>query len=341
MTQLGLKVTTYFGENARSGRHLLSDVFGDIYETNGLRTAILLRGVEGFGVDHLLRSDRSADIALNLPLVSTAIDERAAIERIVPELRGHLSGGLLTVERVALRSGDLAEVAPSGGASDELKVALYLGRGARLGKKLAFVRAVEILRGKGVAGATVVLGLDGMMDGRRRRARFLSGNGAVPVRVTAIGARTCIESAIRELEQALGDPAVTVERVTVCKRDGITHASPLAHPAGSDGPEQWQRLTVYVASGARHEGRPLGYELIRRLYQANAAGATLTRGIWGFSGDHAPHGDRALSVARDTPVVVTTICPSSDTERLWTVIDELTHDHGLVTAETVPTVFET
>ena len=51
-----------------------------------------------------------------------------------------------------------------------------------------------------------------------------------------------------------------------------------------------------------------------------------------------PHGDRALSVTRDTPVVVTTICPRSDTERLWPVIDELTREQGLVTAETVPTV---
>lgn len=339
MTGPGLKVTAYFGENARSGRHLLSDVLGDIYATNGLRTALLLRAVEGFGAKHLLRSDRSTDIAFNLPLISTAIDERAVIERIVPELRSHLTGGLLTVERVALSSSGLAEVVPFGGVSDELKVALYVGRGERAGTKLEFVRAVEILHGNGVAGATVVLGLDGMTHGIRRRARFLSGNAAVPVRVTAIGARACLESAVGEIEQVLRNPSVTVERVTVCKRDGITHASPLAHPdSAADGPEQWQRLTVYVASGARHEGRPLGYELIRRLYRADAAGATLTRGIWGFSGDHVPHGDRALSVTRDTPVVVTAICPRSDTERLWPVIDELTREHGLVTAETVPTV---
>jgi PII-like signaling protein len=342
MTRAGLKVTTYFGENARSGRHLLSDVFGDIYETNGLRTAILLRAVEGFGADHLLRSDRSTDIALNLPLISTAIDERAAIERVVPELRSHLTSGLLTVERVALGSIGPEESTIPGGASDEVKVALYLGRGERAGKKLAFVRAVEILHSNGVSGATVVLGLDGMTHGVRRRARFLSANTAVPVRVTAIGARACIESAIGELEQVLNDPSVTVEQVTVCKRDGITHASPNAHPVSAvDGPDQCQRLTVYVASGARHEGRPLGYGLIRRLYRANAAGATLTRGIWGFSGDHAPHGDRGLSVARDAPVVVTTICSRSETERLWPHIDELTRDHGLVTAETVPTVFVT
>lgn len=337
MTQKGLKVTAYFGENARSGGHLLSDVFGEIYESNGLRTAILLRGVEGFGTKHLLRSDRSADIAFNLPLISTAVDERAAIERVVPELRSHLASGLLTVERVGLSGIEPADsVLPS--SSDELKVALYLGRGERAGAKLAFVRAVEILHGNGVAGATVVLGLDGMTNGIRRRARFLSANAAVPVRITAIGARARIESAMPELA-GLGVSA-TVERVTVCKRDGIAHASPLAHPAGEvDGPDQWQRLTIFAASGARHDGRPLGYELIRRLFRANAYGATLTRGIWGFSGDHAPHGDRARSVVRDAPVVVSTICSRSDTERLWPLIDELTRDQGLVTAETVPTLF--
>jgi PII-like signaling protein len=334
----GLKVTTYFGENARSGRHLLSDIFGDLYEANGVETAILQRAVEGFGAGQLLRTDRSTDIAFNLPLVSTAVGEAATIERIIPELRRHLGSGLLTTARVTLLRG-LPEQAVRQVGSDDVKAALYLGRRERAGNKLAFVRAVEILRNHGVSGGTVVLGLDGMTHGVRRRARFGSANRDVPVRVTSIGSSAAVEAAGHELGEVLNQPPMTLERVSICKRDGASLGPPprFAGPT-VDGRDQWRRLTVYVASGAKHERRPLGYELIRRLHRANAPGATLTRGIWGYSGDHAPHGDRGSSVVRDSPTTVTVICSPAEADRLWPMIDELTHEHGLVTAETVSTI---
>ena len=54
----------------------------------------------------------------------------------------------------------------------------------------------------------------------------------------------------------------------------------------------WQKLMVYAGEQARHGGRPLSSELVRRLREEGASGATSVRGIWGFSGDNPPHGDR-------------------------------------------------
>jgi hypothetical protein len=48
----------------------------------------------------------------------------------------------------------------------------------------------------------------------------------------------------------------------------------------------------------------LTLEIIRRLCASRAAGATSLRGIWGFHGDHAPHGDRPLRLRRGVPVVM-------------------------------------
>ena len=99
----------------------------------------------------------------------------------------------------------------------------------------------------------------------------------------------------------LTDPLVTLERVRVCKRDGTTFAEPRHLPEQDDaGLGIWQKLAVYAGEQARHGDHPLYVELIRRLREAGASGATSVRGIWGFSGDHPPHGDRLFRLRRQS-----------------------------------------
>ncbi|MGH3262374.1 MAG: DUF190 domain-containing protein, partial [Trebonia sp.] len=65
----------------------------------------------------------------------------------------------------------------------------------------------------------------------------------------------------------------------------------------------WQKLMIYTSTTATtdHE-RPLHLEVAHRLQrETEAAGATVLRGIWGFHGDHAPHGDSVLQVRRHVP----------------------------------------
>jgi PII-like signaling protein len=97
----------------------------------------------------------------------------------------------------------------------------------------------------------------------------------------------------------------------------------------------WQKLTVYTSHAATHEGRPLHMEIIRRLRASGAVGATALRGVWGFHGEHAPHGDRLLQVRRHVPVVTVAIDTPERTARSFEIIDELTREHGLLTSEPV------
>ena len=60
------------------------------------------------------------------------------------------------------------------------------------------------------------------------------------------------------------------------------------------------------------------------------------RGIWGFHGDHAPHGDRLLALRRHVPVVTVVIDTPERIARSFEIIDELTAHRGLVTSEMVP-----
>jgi PII-like signaling protein len=66
------------------------------------------------------------------------------------------------------------------------------------------------------------------------------------------------------------------------------------------------------------------------------SGATTQRGIWGFHGDHAPHGDRLLQLGRHVPAVTVVVDTPGRIAAAFSVIDELTTERGLVTCETIP-----
>ena len=76
--------------------------------------------------------------------------------------------------------------------------------------------------------------------------------------------------------------------------------------------------------------------MVRRLRSAGISGATTQRGIWGFHGDHAPHGDRLLQLGRHVPAVTIVIDTPDRISAAFAVIDELTSERGLVTSETIP-----
>ena len=83
-------------------------------------------------------------------------------------------------------------------------------------------------------------------------------------------------------------------------------------------------------------GQPIHRAIVRRLLSAGISGATTQRGIWGFHGDHAPHGDRLLQLGRHVPAVTEVIDAPERIAVAFAVIDELTRDQGLVTSEVVP-----
>ncbi len=155
--------------------------------------------------------------------------------------------------------------------------------------------------------------------------------------IIAVGSGERIAPVLAELGDLLDDPLVTLERVRVCKRDGERLARPHNLPGTDEhGLAMWQKLTIYSSQNATHHSRPLSLEIVRRLRESQAAGATSLRGIWGFHGDHPPHGDHFFQVRRQVPVVTMTVDTPDRTASSFQIIDELTADHGLVTSELVP-----
>jgi PII-like signaling protein len=316
-----LKLTSYFGERDRVGSTFLADAVGAIYARHKVKTSVVMRGAGGFGAQHHLHTDRQLTLSEDLPVVSVAVDERARIESARSEIESLRFRGLVTVEQ--------ARMQPI--PAEPAKLTVYLRRQERVGGRPAYRSIVDQLHDAGVAGATVLLGVDGTVDGERRRAGFFSRNADVPLMVISVGEDDRIARATRQLEAVLAHPLITFERIQVCKRDGVRLADPTPAPAGSS-----QKLMVYAGEQAHHGGHPLYTSLMRRLRAAGAAGATSLRGIWGYHGDHRPHGDTLWQLRRRVPVVTVVVDTPERTRRWFEIVDEVTAETGLVTSETVP-----
>lgn len=358
LSQEGLKLTTYFGERSRVEGVLLADKLLDIHARHGIRSSILLRGVQGFGAKHRLRSDRLLTLSEDLPLVCVAVDVREQIERLRADVSSIGHEGLMTLEPAQLyggareskqdiASGEAERSLVAGGSIDQAqgvqdlaratKLTVYIGRHERVDGSPAFTAVCRTLRESGVAGATVLFGVDGTRDGARERARFFARNQNVPLMVISVGDQNRISAAIGRLEQMLSELLFTLEDVRVCKRDGLLLERPHNETSTSAyGMDVRQKLTIVISEAAVHERRSVYVELVRRLRAASAAGATSLRGIWGFHGDHPPHGDRLLSIRRHVPVVTETIDTPARIAALFPIVDELTREQGLVTSELVP-----
>lgn len=332
-----LKLTTYFGERDRTADGLLADELLDIYGEHRLQSSILLRGAEGFGRLHHLHTDRLLTLSEDLPVVSIAIDKRERIESMLDPILQIKRKGLITLERARLLTGEIGAVQLPEHLGEAAKLTVYVGRQEKVHGMTAFAAITDLLRRHGIAGASVLLGVDGTSRGRRVRARFFARNADVPVMIIAIGSGEKIAQVLPELGGLLHDPLMTLERVRVCKRDGELLATPHELPGTDEhGLAMWQKLMIYTSHSATHGGHPLHHAIIRRLRESDAAGATTLRGIWGFHGDHAPHGDRLFQIRRHVPVCTITVDTPERTARSFEIIDELTSEHGLVTSEMVP-----
>jgi PII-like signaling protein len=332
-----LKLTIYFGERDRTDRGFLANDLVDIFTRHELATSLVMRGTTGFGAKHQLRTDRLLTLSEDLPLVAVAVDRRDRIEAALRQVEQLRFDGLVTLERARILTGRLetAELPPDLQAATKLTV--YVGRQERAGSRPAYEAVVDLLHRCGIAGATVLLGVDGTAHGVRQRARFFGRNADVPLMIISVGDGERIGAALPELGRMLAQPLLTLERITVCKRDGQRLAEP-RHLPDSDpsGLQMWQKLMVYASEQSRYDHGPLYVELIRRLREAGASGATSLRGIWGYHGDHAPHGDSFWQLRRRVPVVTVVVDTPASIRRWFAIVDELTEQTGLVTSEIVP-----
>ncbi len=331
------KLTCYFGERHRAPSGFVADQLLDVFGRGELATSIMMRGVEGFGLKHRLRSDTSLTLSEDLPAVAIAVDVRPRIEAVVDEVAAIPSIGLITLERARLLTDGADGVSLPDDLAEATRLTIYLGRQQRVGRSPAFVAVCNLLHERGIDGATVLLGVDGTVRGRRQRAQFFGRNADVPMMILAVGTGERIAALLPELDRMLLQPLLTLERVRICKRDG-TMLNRMQYLPRTDeqGRPLFQKIMIFTAEDATYQGHPIHRQVTRWLRQAGASGSTTLRGIWGFHGNTPPHGDRPFQVGRHVPTLTVVVDTPDRIAAVFPIIDELTSERGLVTSELVP-----
>lgn len=335
MSAAGLKLSVFFGERDRDGGRFLADRIIAELERAGVTAAILMRGVEGFGIKHRRRTDRLLTLSEDLPVIAIGVGEPGPVEAAAGRIGTIDFDGLVTLERLQFlgRSG---EPVPAR-AGEEAKLSVHLGRGRRIDGEPAHRSLLSRLRDAGVEGGTVLLGVDGILGGARRRAGFFSRNVDVPALVVSVGHAERLAAAAAAVTELPGATLATLERVHVCKRDGGPLVPPPPVPGRDpDGLRIWQKLTLHSNEQAHVGGRPVHVEAVRRLRAAGADGATALRGVWGFDGDRGPYGDSFRSLRRWAPTMTIVVDGPARAREWLDILDELTPDRGLLTSEVVP-----
>lgn len=99
---------------------------------------------------------------------------------------------------------------------DATKLTIYIGDSFRYGRRKLYFAIVEMLHDEGIAGATVLHGIEGYgVDKQIHTARILDLSNDLPVIITAIDSAEKIEAVIPKLDTMIDKGLVTTEEVRV------------------------------------------------------------------------------------------------------------------------------
>jgi len=101
-THLLLRI--FIGEDDRfEGRPLFQEII-ELLRSRDLAGATVLKGIEGYGKSTRLHASSILRLSEDLPIVIECVDREERIEAILPELDGMIGDGLVTTERVRVRT---------------------------------------------------------------------------------------------------------------------------------------------------------------------------------------------------------------------------------------------
>jgi hypothetical protein len=107
-----------------------------------------------------------------------------------------------------------------------LLVRIYVGEADHHGGKPLYQAIVELLRARGLAGATVLRGIEGFgANARLHTTRLLRLSEDLPVLIEVVDAEERIRAILPELDEMVGDGLITLEKVEVLAYRGTGPAS--------------------------------------------------------------------------------------------------------------------
>ena len=142
-------------------------------------TSIVLRATAGFGLRHHLRTDETLTMSEDPSVMVVAVTHVAG-RGAAPRLTELQPRGMLTVERARVIRGEVTRAPMPEELNEATKLTIYVGRHERVDGVAAYLRICDVLHRRGVAGASVLLGVDGTFHGSRERARSSTATSTCP-----------------------------------------------------------------------------------------------------------------------------------------------------------------
>jgi len=87
------------GSDTFEGEPLYKAIVG-LCLKNGIAGATVQRCIYGYGKSAVVRSSRTLAISDNLPVVIEVVDDEPKLEKIIPQIKEMLDGGLITIENI-------------------------------------------------------------------------------------------------------------------------------------------------------------------------------------------------------------------------------------------------
>jgi PII-like signaling protein len=313
------RLTVYFGERSQTDGKLVAEHLMAVFKEAGIHSAVLLRGGEGFGPEHGLRTAGRLTLSEDLPMTAVALGPSVMVLTLAREIRSWLPAGLVTVE------GPSHSAQNSGDSAAATRLTAWSRRRARIDGRPAHTVLAGRMKALGASATIVLLGVDGVTRGKRHRAAFFSNNADVPVLVTGIWPGP-EQQAIRTGLAGLS-PELMVESANL-QIPGNPDPT-----AGGEG--NLACLTLYGGGLSPGSGIRAQQEILRLLRRRGAPGATAYLGLYGHSGSEPPHGDAFFQLARRVPVLTEIIDTVESCRRWIREIDDMGQSAILATVNPV------
>lgn len=97
-----LRLRVHISERDHHGGQPLYTAIVEAAQKAGLAGAVVLKGIEGFGRDAVVRAARIVDMASDLPIIVEVVDEPDAIRAFLPALGAMVAGALVTLDDVRI-----------------------------------------------------------------------------------------------------------------------------------------------------------------------------------------------------------------------------------------------
>ncbi len=200
------------------------------------------------------------------------------------------------------------------GEARQTQVVIYMDEARHYHAAPAYAAILNFLMHHGVASALATRGLAGFgPEHKMHSGDLLAASDHLPLRIEFVAETGQVPPLLPKLREMAGPQATIV--LTPAERAEAPRAAP--SPAGETAPAappakiegRAKLLRIYCSEHDRWQGQPLHLAILEALQSADAAGATIYRGIAGYGAHHQAHPEKfhGLGFGQDRPQMISVV----------------------------------